>query len=383
MIDEICKRERCTGCSACAQVCPRGCIAMQPDAEGFLRPVICGERCVSCGLCQKTCPVNHPVDDDGQKPAAFATRHKDEETRRLSSSGGVFSALAKQVLSRGGAVIGAGFDEAHMVIHKVCTDESGLDELRRSKYVQSDIHGTFKEARKLLQNGKPVLFCGTPCQVGGIKAFMSKDEPGLYTVDFICHGVPSPAVWKKYLAFREQQVGAAAEQVSFRDKRTGWQNYSLCIGFKNHARYCNTVRQDMYLRSFIMNMILRPSCSQCAFKQIHRQSDLTIADFWSIDQLDTTWNDDSGVSLVMVHTPKGQKLLSDAAAELETRTVPFDAAVASNPSMTHSVQKNILRDRFMRDLDRLPFDQLHEKYCGTGIAAKIRRKVITYLNRSR
>ena len=185
MIDEICKWERCTGCSACAQVCSRGCIAMQPDAEGFLRPVISGERCVSCGLCQKTCPVNHSVKDDGQKPAAFAARHKDEETRRLSSSGGIFSALAKQVLSRGGAVIGAGFDEAHMVIHKVCTDESGLDELRRSKYVQSDIHGTFKEARKLLQNGKTVLFCGTPCQVGGIKAFMGKDEPGLYTVDFI------------------------------------------------------------------------------------------------------------------------------------------------------------------------------------------------------
>ena len=382
MIEEICKREKCTGCSACAQVCPQRCIDMRPDEEGFLSPVVSGDRCVNCSLCQKTCPVNQPVEDDGQVPAAFAARNKDEAVRRLSSSGGAFSALAKQVLAQGGAVIGAGFDEAHMVIHKVCTSESGLDELRRSKYVQSDIHGTFSEARKLLKNGQPVLFCGTPCQVGGIKAFMGKEEPNLYTVDFICHGVPSPAVWKRYLAFREQRAGSEADSISFRNKCTGWQNYSLSIDFADHTRYSNTVGQDMYLHSFLMNMDLRPSCSQCAFKQIHRQSDITMADFWGVDQLDAAWNDNSGVSLVMVHTQKGRQLLNEAAAELEMRSVPFETAITSNPSMTHSVRKPALRDRFMKDLHRMPFDKLYAKYCGTGLVAKIRRKVCTRLNRS-
>ena len=265
---------------------------MKPDSEGFLRPVIAGDACVDCGLCQKTCPVNHPIEDDLKVPMAFAARHKDENIRHVSSSGGAFSALAMNILSRGGVVIAAGFDQQHVVVHKVCTDVSLLDELRRSKYVQSDINGTFQQAETFLQAGREVIFCGTPCQVGGLCAYLKKDYPNLYTVDFICHGVPSPTAWKKYLEYCETNAGVAVKLVNFRSKVKGWKTFSMEITFEDGTKFSNTVREDMYLRSFIMDMDLRPSCYQCQFKQIHRQADITIADFWETRLLNKAWNDD-------------------------------------------------------------------------------------------
>ena len=375
MMNEICQQEKCTGCSACAETCPKDCIAMIPDGEGFFRPSVEESICVSCGLCQKVCPVNNPIRDDGKEPDAFAVRHRNAEIRKDSSSGGAFSALAMQTLAKGGAVIGAGFDKAYMVIHKVCFHESELDELRRSKYVQSDIHGTFREARMLLDSGKMVLFCGTPCQIGGIKAYLGKEYLNLYTVDFICHGVPSPAAWKKYLEFREKEAGKKAKGVSFRSKTKGWQKYSLEIHFQNGRKYCGAVSEDFYLRSFIMDMDLRPSCYHCDFKQIHRQADITLADFWGIDCMDTDWNDDTGVSLVMIHSEKGWKLMNAVDVDLEVRSVSLTDALACNPSMTQSVWKPALREHFMKDLNQLPFDKLHERYCGTGLASRVRRKV--------
>lgn len=381
MANEICISEKCTGCSACAEVCPKKCIAMTPDSEGFLRPTIEGKICVDCGLCRKICPVNNPIQNDEKKPDAFAVKHRDEKIRTASSSGGAFSALAKQILTQGGAVIGAGFDEAHMVIHKVCTNESDLDELRRSKYVQSDIHGVFWETKKLLKNGKRVLFCGTPCQVDGLKAYLGKEYSGLYTVDFICHGVPSPTAWKKYLEFREKEASAVANRVSFRSKIVGWKNYALEINFQDGKKYTGVVGTDFYLRSFIMDMDLRPSCYQCQFKQLHRQADVTLADFWGVDRMQFDWNDNRGVSLVMIHSEKGKQLMNAAAMDLDVQPVPLEDALASNPSMTHLVRKPALRAWFMKDLHKLPFDKLHKKYCGTSIAAKIRRKIANELFR--
>jgi len=379
--NEICKREKCTGCSACAEICPKGCIAMLPDGEGFLRPFVEKGVCVDCGLCQKICPINNPVLDDEKEPAAFAVRHRDERIRKISSSGGAFSALALQFLSQGGAVIGAGFDEAHMVIHKVCTNESDLDDLRRSKYVQSDIHGTYRNAKNLLEKGKMVLFCGTPCQVGGIKAYLGIEYPNLYTVDFICHGVPSPTAWKKYLEFREKEAGTIAKDISFRSKIMGWKKYSLEIYFQDDKKYSGIVGEDFYLRSFVMDMDLRPSCYQCQFKQLHRQADVTMADFWGIDRMDTAWNNDTGVSLVMIHSEKGRQLMNATEVDLEVQSVTLIDALASNPSMTHSVLKPALREQFMKDMHKLSFDKLHERYCGSGVTAKIRRKVAKCLNR--
>ena len=175
MCNETCKLVDCTGCSACASICPKRCIQMQPDKEGFLRPVIDDNQCIHCDKCRKTCPINNITQDDGVEPRAFAARIKDKEILEKSSSGGLFSAFAMQVLDENGAVIAAGFDEKHQVIHKVCTDVEALDELRRSKYVQSSIGTVYQEAKSLLEAGREVLFCGTPCQIGGIKAYLGKE----------------------------------------------------------------------------------------------------------------------------------------------------------------------------------------------------------------
>ena len=378
MMNEICQWETCTGCSACAETCPKDCIAMIPDGEGFLRPSIEKNLCVSCGLCQTVCPANNPIQEEGKEPDAYAVRNRDEKIRKVSSSGGVFSALAKRILAQGGAVIGAGFDEEYMVIHKVCTSESELDELRRSKYVQSDVHGTYRKTKEILQNGETVLFCGTPCQIGGLKAYLGIEYPNLYTADFICHGVPSPGVWKKYLEYRETEAGASVNGISFRSKAAGWQNYSMEIRFADHSKHCEVVSKDSYLRSFIMDMDLRPSCYQCQYKQLHRLSDVTLADFWGIERVykNTMWNDDTGVSLVMIHSEKGHTLMKAAEVDLEAHPVSLREALACNPSMTQSVRKPALRERFMKDLHQLPYDKLHEKYCGAGIAPKIRRTLV-------
>lgn len=375
MVENICKPELCTGCAACFSACPKACIQMEADSEGFLRPVIDSAKCISCGKCQKICPINHPIEDNGAKPATYAARVKDSKVLKQSSSGGMFSGLAIKVLSLGGAVIGAGFDEEFQVTHKVCTDVLEIDELRRSKYVQSRMGTVYQDAKALLEKGIQVLFCGTPCQIGGLKAYLGKEYPNLYTVDFICHGVPSPMVWETYKAFREKQANSKITDVSFRSKDKGWKTFSMKLFFEDGSEYSELVSKDHYLRSFIMDLDLRPSCYQCQFKQIHRVSDITIADFWGAEKLNNDWNDDKGVSLALVHSGKGHELLEACSELLAMIPVDFDEAIASNPSMTKSVSKRPLRKTFMRDVQKMPFDKVHEKYCGTGLASKLRRKM--------
>ena len=375
IISEICSRESCTGCATCASICHKNCIKMFPDEEGFLRPVIDETVCVNCGLCRKKCPINIHYSDDGVEPLTFAARLKDEKLREKSSSGGVFSALAMQILERNGIVIGAGFDENYQVVHKICTEQSKLDELRRSKYVQSCIGNIYCDAKEHLDTGKEVLFCGTPCQVSGIKAYLGKEYNNLYTVDFICHGVPSPFAWSQYLAFHEKNAKSKIKEVSFRSKLNGWKNFCMQVAFQNGTYFNSKVTDDFYLRSFIMDMNLRPSCYHCHFKQKHRQADITMADFWGVEHYLPNWDNDTGVSLAMIHSNGGYRLFDSCGTMLESVEVTFADAVRGNPSMISSVCKPILRDAFMKDLKRLSYDKLYRKYCGKNISSKIRRKV--------
>lgn len=379
MTQEICRRDDCTGCSACASVCPVQCIAMTPDDEGFLRPVTDGAACTGCGKCREVCPVLTAAVDDGRAPACFASRIRDRELRARSSSGGLFTALSQQILAGKGVVIAAGFDEEKQVVHRSVSDPRELDELRRSKYVQSRIGAAYREAKAVLDAGNEVLFCGTPCQVAGLKTYLGADRPNLYTVDFICHGVPSPLAWSRYLAYQAERAGSAVDSVSFRSKKTGWKAFSMDLSFQNGADYTEPVSKDYYLRSFIMNMDLRPSCYHCRFKQLHRLSDITIADFWGVEKTIPDWDDDAGVSLALIHSEKGRRLFESCAVSLESRPISLEAAAASNPSLTRSVKKPPLREAFMRDLRVMRFDRLHRKYCSTGLVSKLRRKAAQFL----
>jgi len=379
MITEICKHSKCTGCSACSSACPKQCISMQADMEGFLHPVIDHGKCVECGKCQRICPINNEVYDDEKKPETFAVRNKDAEVLAQSSSGGLFSALAHYTLKHNGAVIGACFDENYRVVHRVCTDISKVDELRRSKYVQSEIGTTYRNAKQLLDDGNMVLFCGTPCQVGGLRAYLEKEYEKLFTIDFICHGVPSPMAWERYKDF----MGAKPDKlkkVTMRSKRYGWKKYSMDIEYCDGTIQSNKVNEDLYLRSFIMDLDLRLSCYECQFKQVHRISDITMADFWGSEKAYNIWNDDKGISLAMIHSEKGKELLNQCGEYIDSFSVPFDDAIASNPSMIKSVSKQYLRKPFLRTVKRFGFDKAYAKCCGNGYGAKIRR-VISIIRR--
>ncbi len=373
-MNKICKDELCTGCSACANKCPHHCILMTQDQEGFYRPMINLQKCVDCGLCRKTCPANRAFEDDVIKPLSYAAQCIDEEIRASSSSGGVFTLLAEAVLNMGGVVFGAGFDSNFNVIHKAVTSEYELKELRGSKYVQSKIGGIYKEAKDILEQGLPVLFTGTPCQIGGLYSYLTKEYANLYTQDIICHGVPSPLSWKKYLEYRENVADSAVVSAEFRNKNSGWKQYSMVIGFRNGETYQKRNVEDPFLRAFIMNMTLRKSCENCLFKTIHRQADITLSDFWGIEEVMPEWNDNKGTSIIMIHSKKGNYLLSLIKRYIRFREVSFDSFIQYNPSMIQSVGYNVLRKRFIKEIGTTSFEQVFHKYCGEGTSSKLRRK---------
>lgn len=320
----------CTGCGACANACARRCITMEADAEGFLYPHIDAAACVHCGQCQAVCPVANPTDLTGT-PTAYIARTTDEAVRRASSSGGAFSVLAGAVLAQGGTVWGAAFDDEYAVCHRGVAGD--LSPLRGSKYVQSRIGDAYRQVKATLESGKPVYFSGTPCQVEALLSFLGKDYDNLYTQDIICHGVPSPAVWEAYL--RRHRRHGALRAVSFRDKTCGWRYFSMKIR-AGHRTYVRRLDQDVYLRLFLDNSILRPSCYECAFKKPVRRSDFTLADCWNLHTLNAGADDDKGLSLLFVNTAKGRALLEQAEG-LSLKEVPYADALASQAAATKSV----------------------------------------------
>ncbi len=383
IVKQVCNAKLCVGCSACANKCPTLCISMIQDREGFYRPYIDIGKCVDCGLCKKVCPIiNSPI-DTGKQPDTFAMQNLDTSTRLKSSSGGVFSLLAEHILNCGGVVVGTGFDKKLNVVHKVISNTRDLPELLGSKYVQSQIGNVYRETKNHLDEGTVVLFTGTPCQIGGLTSFLGREYSNLYTQDFICHGVPSPKAWRKYVEFREKEKNSNAIYAQFRCKDAGWQHYSLRLDFENDTSYTERVDKDIYLRSFVMNMCLRPSCEKCLFKQIHRQADITLADFWGIEKRLLDWNDDTGTSLVMVHTDKGMELLKTTSSNTKQKQVDFLDGVSDNPSMLESVRFNLLREGFLRDIDKMEFSSVYNKYCSDAFLAKKRRKIAWAVGRIR
>ncbi len=374
---EICDKEICSGCSACVNTCPVNAINMVSDSEGFEYPIINYTKCIKCGKCTRICPVANKVADTGNIPKVYSAVNNDENIRKSSSSGGVFSALAENIIADGGVVFGAGFDENNNVVHKMCDSIDGLSELRGSKYVQSKLGSTFIEVKKYLEQGRKVMFVGTSCQIGGLTAFLNgKSYENLYTVDFICHGVPSPEAWRKYLDERENEAHSKAKAVSFRNKALGWRKFSINITFNNNTEYKKALTEDSFLKGFISNIYLRPSCSLCSYKKIGRKSDITIADFWGIEKINPDLSDDKGVSLVLIHSAKGKALLQNCSDKITIIPQSLDDALKDNPSLIKSVGHSPLRLRFFKQIEKKSFDRMIKKYCGNSITSKIYRKII-------
>jgi len=303
-------KKQCTGCSACFGICPNGSIGMIADGEGFLYPAVDRAKCVGCRLCEDVCPVlRKPAAKDCQGTRVFAAWSLDGEVRRRSTSGGIFTELAKAVIGRGGYVAGARYDDAHLVGHRVIASEWDIPLLRQSKYVQSDMGAVFREVKELLEKGRPFLFAGCPCQVAGLLGFLGRDYDNLLLCDFICRGVNSPKAYKKYLESLEKQYRSKIRRVWFKNKTLGWNRFGTRIEFEDGTEYFADRDTDPFMRGYLnYNLYLRPSCSDCSFKGFPRHSDITLADFWGIRLRDGSVDEDGGTSLVMLHTQKGREL---------------------------------------------------------------------------
>jgi len=366
--------DNCVGCSACAQRCPKQCISMVPDSEGFLSPVIEAEKCIDCGLCKKVCPVLSAGKQCGgsekyDTPVTWAAWSLDVGIRLKSSSGGLFSMLAEDVLKKGGSVFGAAFGRDFTVKHLAVSNVSELDSLRRSKYVQSDMGRCYIEAERLLREHRPVLFSGTGCQIAGLKSFLGKDYPELLTVDLVCFGVPSPKIWSMYLDYMKKRFKSDISEISFRDKANGWKNYCMYISFRNGRIYRRTAVKDPFFIGFGKNIFSRKCCYSCRFRHPESRADITLADFWGAEKLNGTVADDNkGISLVLANTPKGKAAVESLAGKCYLKETVFSEAAALNPRLVSSAPMPALRSRFFGDLNSgMDFAGLQRKYMNTFI----------------
>ena len=369
------EKEHCTGCSACAVACPKHCVSMRPDKEGFLYPSVDEAACVDCGLCDAVCGGPEAERNDTAAPAAYAAQALDEELRMASSSGGVFSLLARRVSRTGGAVYGAALAaDCRVVRHAIAEDEAGLSRLRGSKYLQSELGSTFQNVRSALARGREVLFTGTPCQIDGLKRFLGQEFDGLLCAEVVCHGVPSPRVWQAYLEYLEKKAGAPVREASFREKSKGWKAYQVRFGY-GAGSICRPFENDPYMRMFLHNDCLRPSCYCCPSKGLDRKADLTIGDFWGIQDVAPEMDDDTGTSLVLVHTEKGRQALDDIRNAVRCRQVDCTAALQGNQAAMDSVKRPAERDTFFTDLYAMPFSKLRQKYVPVTRMERLKRFV--------
>ena len=348
----ITDKKECCGCSACAQVCPAGCILMAPDEEGFLYPVVDESLCLYCSACEKVCPVlNAKVSGETVRQVSLALCN-DDQLREASSSGGVFSLLADAVLEDGGVVYGAAFTETFSVSHiRVCSKDS-LEPLRGSKYLQSRLETTFVDVKTDLEAGRKALFTGTACQISGLKRFLGGNNDNLLCVDVLCHGVPSPEVWNAYLREREVEAGSATKTVSFRSKTFGWKRFALRVEFQNGALYEVPFQSDPYMQLFLRNVILRPSCHDCLFKAAERDSDLTIGDAWGVEHIAPDMDDDRGTSVILVQTECGAQMIERISSKAQLLEGELDTLLPPSADSRKSVSPHRKRETIFKAFEQ-------------------------------
>lgn len=342
--------EKCCGCTACHSVCPKKCITMKEDNEGFLYPIVDNALCIDCQQCVKVCPFYNPYNEE--KPIkVYAAYNNSESIRLQSSSGGIFTMMAEKAIKEGGVVFGARFTKDWQVEIVPTENIEELAAFRGSKYLQAQVGESFKQAKDYLRQGRKVLFSGTPCQIAGLRHYLRKDYDNLLTVDFVCHGVPSPKVWSIYLSQITDAGKRAIKDIKFRDKPNGLKRFNFTLSYDESDKLytmSSYTSENHYMKAFLSNMILRPSCYNCQAKCGRSQSDITIADFWGIEQVLPQMDDDKGTSLLLVHTSNGSSVLTFN--QIKYEAVTYDVALKYNPAIEKSAIPHKKRKDFFDKL---------------------------------
>ena len=404
---QIKDKHNCCGCEACVQMCPKQCISLELDNEGFVYPYANKDLCIDCGLCEKVCPVIN-IREQTLPKNVWAVQNLDEEVRISSSSGGIASLLAEKVIDNGGVVFGVRFNDKWEAIHSFAETKEQLTAFRGSKYVQSRIGDSFIQVKSFLIAGREVLFIGTPCQVSGLKYYLRKDYSNLTIVDFICHGVPSPGVFKWYLQeelYKYESVrkgskkksvpfscihsipkgninlidGLEITDIRFRDKREGWKKYSfvLCLtettadGKQNTVSFSDNVSKHIFLRGFCSDLYLRPSCHQCPARNFRSGSDITIADFWGQEYMFPEFDNDTGVSSVIIKSDTGERLFASIENIMKEKKT-IKQVLSYNPSLVTSKAEPYIRKKFWKNVGKYSFEEtikraFHLNYVERGV----------------
>lgn len=383
------KKDNCCGCYACVNVCPKDCISMLEDSEGFNYPNVDKDKCVDCTLCEKVCPIINKdkiVQGSDEENNTYVAYTKNEIVRKNSSSGGMFTELAESVLKNNGVVFGCAFDDDFNAHHIMVNNSSDLEKLRGSKYIQSQIESTYKEAEKLLKNGKLVLFSGVACQIAGLKSYLRKDYDNLLTVDVLCHGVPSGKAWRKYIDDNQKRHNAKLNKYYFRNKDNGWKVFTVKQMYMDNQGESCPFNKDSFMQLFLGEVCLRPSCHNCRFKDIRRPSDITLGDCWGVQNYMPEMDDDKGTSVVIAHTEKGVNLLNSVKDNLVIRKAQLDKALPPTADSRKSVLPHPNREKFFVELDKnisveKLSDLVRDRFPQPSFKTKVKRKIKKIIKR--
>lgn len=376
---ELCEKELCTGCGVCIIKCPKKCISFSVDNEGFQYPKVDYTKCIKCGICFKICPVNiKPI--EGVVQGVYGGKNAIDEERIKSSSGGIFSVIAKEILMKSGVVYAVCQDKKDFEVKHIAIESySEIDKVRKSKYIQSELGNTFVKILSDLNKDRTVLFVGTPCQVAGLKKLVPNNK-NLYTIDFICHGVPSQFVWNKYLEAQEKVFKSRITEVHWRDKKQGWQGCYNRIVFKNGKEYIANVVTDPFLRSFNESLFLRKVCYKCPFKGLNRSADITLADLWGVNNFAPTENDDGGISSILINNDKGKRIFENIQEKISYFSVDIENILKYNSQIFKTAKNNNNRNKFFKCLLDSNFMVAYKKHGPTGLIYTFKKKIKYYLS---
>ena len=347
---EICQKEKCVGCLNCYNTCKFSAIKLIEDDLGFVYAEKDLDKCIQCGICENKCPILKDEINKINKQECYACKNYDNEIRLKSSSGGIFYLIAAEIINNNGIVFGAKFDKDFNVVHGMIDKKEDIELFMGSKYVQSNVGYIFKIIQQKLEKNVLVFFTGTPCQVAALKSFLNKEYENLITQDFVCHGVGSKNVLKQHIKeIKEKYKFKDLKKINFRSKATGWKNFSFSISDEKN-QYSKDIINDNYMKTFLKNLCLRKSCYDCRYKKKNRWSDITLADFWNVDKVVKDFDDDKGVSAVIINSEKGQIWFNKIKRQITFKKVNYDDISKNNICLDNSAIYNTHRNEFIKDL---------------------------------